>query len=262
MSDTNIDLNAPEVQEVLKQQADKLRAQLEQEYSGLKKNKDEILEEKKRLAEELSVLKSQFEGVDFEQIKKIQAAAEKDTRLKLITSGDVNAIDEYLADELQKRTEMMRRDSETKLQSVQRQYEEARQQIDQLTTQSKQYVVDTQIRQAASKFVQPEMLDYITRLGREQFVLEDENVVIRDKDGRLKLGRDGTSPMSAEEWVLSMRDNMPYIFQPSVGGGASQNAAKGKGGVRYKSDLSTPAAKAKYIGEHGMDAYLSLKERA
>lgn len=262
MSDNaTIDLNAPEVQEVLKQQADKLRAQLEQEYSGLKRNKDEILEEKKRLAEELTTLKSQFEGVDFEQIKKIQQAAEKDARLKLITTGDVGAIDTYLADELQKRTEMMRRDNETKLQAVQRQYEEAQKQIESLSNQSKQYVLDTQIRQAASKYVQPEMLDYVTRMGREQFVIEDGGLVIRDKDGRLRMGRDGVSAMTPDEWILSMRDDIPYIFQPSVGGGATQNQTKGKGGVRYKEDLASPAAKAKFIGEHGMDAYLALKTK-
>ncbi len=262
MSDTNIDVNAPEVQEVLKQEAAKLRAQLEVEYSGLKRNKDEILEEKKRLAEELNQIKSQFDGVDLEQIKKLQVAAEKDARLKLITTGDVNAIDSYLADELNKRTEMMRRDSETKLQAIQRQHEEAQKQIADLIEQRKQFTIDTKIREAAGKYVQPEMMDYVTRLGRETFTFEDDgSLVIRDSDGRLKLGRDGASAMSPEEWVLLMRDKMPYIFQPSVGAGTQQNSGKGKGSIKYKEDLSDAKSKAKYIGDHGMAAYLELPNR-
>lgn len=261
-----IDLNAPEVQEAVKAaaqaEAQRIKEQLESEYKGLKSNKDAILEEKKKLAEELNSIKSQFEGIDFEQVKKLQAAAEKDVRLKLITTGDVNAIDSYLADELNKRTEMMRRDSETRMQSVQKQYEEAQNRIASMEAERKTFMVDTKVREAASKYVQPEMMDYITRLGRETFSFEEDgNLVIRDNDGRLKLGRDGSSPMTPEEWVLMMKDKTPYIFQPSVGAGATSSNAKGRGSVKYKEDLADAKSKSKFIGDHGMNAYLELPSK-
>lgn len=260
-----LDLNAPEVQEALKAataaETLKIREALENEYKGLKSNKDAILAEKKALADELNSIKSQFEGVDLEQIKKLQAAAEKDVRLKLITTGDVTAIDSYLADELNKRTEMMRRDSETKLQAIQRQNEDAQKKITEMEEQRKQFTIDTKVREAAAKYVQPEMMDYVTRMGRETFTFEDDgNLVIRDRDGSLKLGRDGASPMTPEEWLLMMKDKMPYIFQPSAGSGAT-SSNKGRSGVKYKEDLSNASAKAKFIGDHGMNAYLDLPNK-
>lgn len=262
MSDT-IDINAPEVQELLKQEVLKAKQELENEYKGLRQNKDEILAEKKRLAEELAGIKSQFEGIDLEQIKKLQSAAEKDARLKLITTGDVSQIDNYLADELSKRTDMMRRDSETKLAALQKQNEEAQKQISEMVEQRKQFTIDTKVREAAAKYVQPEMMDYVTRMGRETFTFEDDgSLVIRDSSGGLKLGRDGSSAMTPEEWLLTMKDKMPYIFQPSSGAGTQANSGKGKAGVKYREDLANPAAKAKFIGDHGMNAYLELPNKS
>ena len=108
MSENAIDLNLPEVQEVLKAEAEKIRQKFESEYGGLKKNKDEILEEKKRLAEELSTIKSQFEGLDIEQVREMMDRVAKDEHAKLVADGKWEEV-------MAKRTEVMRRDYDTKL---------------------------------------------------------------------------------------------------------------------------------------------------
>lgn len=254
-----LDLNAPEVQEAVKQaalaEAEKVKAQLEQEYAGLRKNKDEILAEKKALADEFGKFKSQFEGIDVEQVKTMLENVKKDKHAAMIAEGK---FDEVLASQ----TEAMRRDYETRLQGLDGELKKYQEQTDSLVNEKKRYMVDMRLREAGSKYVYPEMMEFLQERARDVFRLEDDGqVVARTKDGTLLLGPDGKSPLSMESWVLMQKDKYPYIFQQSSGSGASQNS-KGKGGVKYKEDLSNPAAKAKYIGEHGMDSYLNLPNKA
>lgn len=254
-----LDLNAPEVQEAVKAaaqaEAEKIKAQLEAEYSGLKSNKDAILAEKKALAEELNSFKSQFEGMDINQVKTMLENVRKDQHAALIAEGKW---DEVIA----QKTEAMRRDYETKLGGLDQELKKYQSEAEKLVEEKKRYMVDMRLREAGSKYVYPEMMEFLQERAREVFRLEEDGqVVARTKDGTLLLGPDGKSPLNMESWVLMQKDKYPYIFQQSSGSGSS-NSVKGKGGVKYKEDLSNPAAKAKYIGEHGMDAYLNLPNKA
>jgi hypothetical protein len=252
----DIDVNSPEVQAILAAEAEKIRAKLESEYSGLKTNRDTILAEKKQLAEEISSLKTQFEGLDIVQVRDMMERVNKDEHAKLVAEGKWEEV-------LTKRTEMMRRDYDTRLSGAEQELLKHKAEVENLISDKKKYMVETKIREVASKYIHPEMLKFLQEEARSVFRLEDDGeVVARSSEGTLLLGRDGKSPMSIDEWTLMQQDKYPYIFRQSSGAGTQQNSGKGgKGGVKFKEDLYTPAAKAKFIGDHGIESYLALANK-
>lgn len=250
-----LDLNNPEVQEFLKQEAEKVRKQVDSEYSGLRQNRDEVLAEKKKIAEELNAVRSQIDGLDIAQVREMMERVSKDEHAKLVAEGKWEEV-------LSNRTEVMRRDYDTRLGGMEQELNKYRSEVENLVTEKKRYMVDTKIREVGTKYVYPEMMEFLQDKARNVFRLEEDGeVVARSSDGTLLLGRDGKSPMNIEEWTLMQQDKYPYIFRTSSGAGAQPNSGKGRGGVKFKEDLSSAASKAKFIGEFGQEAYLNLPNK-
>lgn len=252
---TEIDLNAPEVQQLLNAKIEEAKKALESEYGGLKTNRDAILAEKKALQEQYEGLKSQFEGLDVEKVREMMDRVQKDEHAALVAEGKWEEV-------LAKRTEVMRRDYDSKMGALETELKKHQSDLENLVTEKKRYMVDTKLRESASKYVYPEMMEFLQERARSVFRLEEDgSVVARSPEGTLLFGRDGKSPLTIEEWTLMQQDKYPYIFQPSSGAGTTQNSGKGKGGVRFKEDLNTSASKAKFIGDYGMEAYLNLPNK-
>jgi len=66
--------------------------------------------------------------------------------------------------------------------------------------------------------------------------------------------------LTMREFGKKLSATASHLFKPSGGGGADNAGGgnTGSGTVRTKADFRTAADKAKYIGEHGRDAYLAL----
>jgi len=250
-----VDMTAPEVQEAIAAEAAKIKAQLEDQYSGVVKNKDVILQEKKKLQEEYEQFKSQFDGVDAKAVKEMMERINKDENAKLIAEGKWDEV-------VNKRTDIMRKDFENKSNALTQENEVLKKELSRLAEEKNRYVVDGEVQKVAGKYINPEFQDYVLRLARETFKLdEDGNIGAFNSDGTTILGKDGKSSLTPEDWVLSMQQKMPSMFLTSSGAGAEGVKVKSKGGIRYKDDLANAAEKAKYIGEHGMDAYLDLPNK-
>ena len=98
---------------------------------------------------------------------------------------------------------------------------------------------DGAVKSAAIKSgVLPTAMDDLVYRARGSFVVENGSPVPK-KDGKTVFGKDGTTPMSIEEWTLNLKPMAPHLFQGSQGSGAG--GGQGNGGKNMK-DM-TPAQK-------------------
>ena len=89
-------------------------------------------------------------------------------------------------------------------------------------------------------------------------------VVVLNEQGAPAIGDAQGNPKTLEQLVEEVKANPVYgrAFEPSNagGGGTPPNQPGGATTISKRSDLKTPADKAKYIGEHGHEAYVELPE--
>lgn len=103
-----------------------------------------------------------------------------------------------------------------------------------------QRVLDNHLLQAANKGVDklrvvPSALDDILLQGRQVFSLDDDaNAVMRDKDGNVIPGKNGSSPYTAEDWLAEQVEKRPHWFEygSSGGGGAGNRGSESAGSGR------------------------------
>lgn len=130
-------------------------------------------------------------------------------------------------------------------------------------------LVDTAATQsiAAAKGEAKLLLPHIR--DRIKVVEEDGQFALRvvNEKGEFELSKkpgSGTAPMTVDELVETMKGD-PVYGRAFEGTGASGGGAKPTGGTggtfKTRADFKTPADKAKYVAEHGMEAYLNLPEK-
>ena len=86
--------------------------------------------------------------------------------------------------------------------------------------------------------------DIITRANRVFQVGADGKLIAKDGEAII-YGADGTSPMTPMEWMGKLRNEAPYLFKNSNGGGASGgNSANGLGGLS-QADIAKLSPEAK-----------------
>jgi hypothetical protein len=221
----------------------RLNAEGIEDVSGLKSALAKEREERKRAKEALDKLKD----VDPEEYQTLKKEATERKEKKLLDSGKVEEL-------IVERTSRMKADYDKQLKDLSTERDALQQKL----TQLDQLTVDNAMSAAAAKAgVLPEALPYVLRHGREVFRVKDGQIVAL-KDDQPVIGKDGTSPMSMEEWLGELASSSAFLFKASSGGGAAHKPA-GSGGApaRKRSDMS-PQEKAKFIGEHGTDKYLAL----
>jgi hypothetical protein len=217
----DIDVNAPEVQAILKAEIEKAKAEVEGKYAGLDKKKEELLGEKKKLQEQLK----QFEGLDISSLMEMKANLEKSEEAKLWAEGKGEEV-------FARRTEKLQKDLNGKIEALSLELEKERKEKQSLKDTKKRLMIDGQVRDAALKAgVRADAMDYVLRLAHDVYD-EDENgeIVPRDRSGELILGKDAKNPQPIFEWVEELRTKAEFVFPSSTGGGASGGGRGGKGG--------------------------------
>jgi len=206
---TKIDLNDPEVQAVL-------QAELEKHTTGLKKNRDDLLLEKKKLQDEYQKYAALGEP---DKLREIIERINNDETSKLLAEGK---IDEVIA----KRTEMMQRDYKTQIDSLSKKLEDYESQIKAKDQYMSSLVIDGQVKEAAIKQgIMASAIEDAVYRAKQIFSLDDNGQPIaRDpQSGELLLGKDGRTPLTPMEWLSSMKDRAPHWWAQSTGGGAGGN---------------------------------------
>lgn len=206
------------------------KQQLETETSGLKKNKQEILEEKKALAAKLAELESKVEGVDLDSVKDILKRIESDEEARLIKDGEIDKV-------VEKRVERAILEARKDVEALQKQLEEATDTAKAKDDKIHRLVVESELRRVAGKLgVADTAIDDFVARGTATFTaheIDGKDLAVQlDEDGSPVRGKDGKTPLMPEEWGTALRETAPHLWPASQGGGA----AGGGQGDKSKAD--------------------------
>lgn len=212
--------------------ANKLVETVEQEVSGLKRNADSILSEKKKLADQLK----QFDGVDPEEYRTLKQKMQEIEQKQLQGETDPDKL-------LQKLEEKYRPQIEAKDKELERI------KANWIEDRRKNAISDAVSKHGANPHTMPRFLD-----GFVEAIDKDGEVVLSvlSDDGTPILGEDG-KPMSVSAFVESLKGKEEYagLFPPSglSGGGATNTSGRpaGKTMKRESFDKLDHAARHEFV---------------
>ncbi len=199
--DNKIELTQEELQAKI---AEATQAAIEKEVAGLKANRDQLKLEKQEARSQLDQLQGQldslndFGGVD--KITQLMERIEKDEEMKLLADGK-------LEDVLERRTERMKADYDSKFDALEKRAIEAEESAKAITRQMKEKVLVDSIRSAAIEAeVQSFAVEDAILRAKNVFSLdENENMVARDASGNILYGPDAKTPLTPSEWLDSLK---------------------------------------------------------
>ena len=232
----DLDLKDPEVKAAVEAAAAKLSEAttgelntLKQSVEALQGNNQKLLSEKKEAAEQAKQFKELFDSLGgqegVQKLTKAQADAEKTAALKMLVEGN---FDEFQAAITEKAVGGLKK----QLGEISDAKTAAENQRDEMASRYNAKLVDIEVRQAAAKAgVQPTAVEDIVFRALNQFSVKDDAIGVYNKDGVVKLGKDGKTPFSPAEWVEEMREAAPHWWPASQGGGAGGSQGGGGGGT-------------------------------
>lgn len=160
-----------------------------------------------KLMKQIEDLNKTYEGVDPAVYREMVEKAQREQNKKLVDQGKV---DELLANQ----KNAMASDHEKVVKAL------SEDKI-KLTSQLESLLIDSAIRDAAAKTgVRGSAVEDVMLRGRAVFRLEDGKAIPKDGDKPI-YGKSG-DPMSVSEWVESLTEKAPHLFEPSKGGGSRQ----------------------------------------
>lgn len=219
MSDDNqIDLNSPEIQALIDAKAEEIA-------QGLKAKNSELLGKLTKKNSEFDGLKSQFSDVNLEEYRAFKAQQQKIADQELIAKGDIDSI------------------INQRVQEMQKDYEEQLSKARSDAQKSRESVLNSEVLKAAAQAgIDSSMLGLVSLQAKQDGVsLSDEfKPVLTDKDGNIRYGKDGVTPLSLGEYFESLREKVPLLWGVAQGAGAKSNVG---GGGQKKAEDYTEAEK-------------------
>lgn len=172
-------------------------------------------------------LKSQMEQFKDVDPKKYKELLEKEEQFDKIDATTEEKVKSQVADRVKK----MQEDFDSKLNEANKQ----------LTTQSRQLeglLIDSAVRKSATDTkVLPSAVDDVLLRARSVFKVVDGVATAEDGEGNVVYGKNGSDPLTINEWVGGLSKEAPHLFEQSAGGG-SQGGRGGRGGQQDMSKLS------------------------
>lgn len=187
----------------------KLAAAVEEATSGLKSNSAKILDEKKKVQDQLNRILSQAED------EKDQAA---------LKAGEIDV--QTLID---KRVQAAEQTWQERLAEREAREAELLSQLEERDTRFKQHQIQQQIGSEALKneYFHPTALDDLMGLASRAWELtESGNLVSRDQHGNIVSGKSG-APLTPKEWIEGLTKTRPHYFKQVAGSGGKQGTAGG-----------------------------------
>lgn len=115
--------------------------------------------------------------------------------------------------------------------------------INQTTSQLSILLIDNQVKSAALTLgIHPTAVDDIVLRARGVFTVDKGTPLPKDASGNVIYGKDGSTPMTIQDWAQGLKKTAPHLFVGSFGSGAG--GGRGNGSV----DVSkmTPSQKIAY----------------
>lgn len=237
----------PEIVDVQAQ----IDAAVQKAVEPIKTNRDSILTEKREMKTALDAALLQVEklgGSDgIESLLSLKERLEKDELGRLIADGKH---DEWF----DTRTSAMRADHENQLGGVQTKLEEAETRAQAAELRYTGLRVENEVRTACSKsegFVESAIGDALLRATSVFAYDAERGVVIKDENGGVTLGKDGSTPKSVSEWLEEQKETLRHWWGQSQGAGL--DGSTGGGGPR---DASMEA-----VGKMTADEYKEYRKK-
>ena len=208
-----------------------LNSWLERETSGLRTNRDTILNEKKELDTQFKELQEQVAGLgDLDRVKALVEKFSNDEELKLIEEGKIDEV-------LERRTENLRKGLEAERDAARKALDDKDEVLSRKTETISRLTIDSKVREIGLSMDPPmdvRATQDAIRAARELFVLDDEDKPVAQKDGLPMIGKDGKTPLGLEEWLkITFEEGSTLWWGASKGGGANGG---GDGGADTGSD--------------------------
>lgn len=180
---------------------------------------DEFRNNNIQLTQQLEKLKD-IDPVKYAELIKLQQDVEEG---RLIKEGK-------LEDVVTLRVTNMKRELEGQLAGTQSQLTQANAQLAVL-------MIDNAVRQAAVKNgALPTALDDVVLRARTVYSMDKGQPIPKDGKGQIIYGKDGTTPMAVEDWLVDLKKTAPHLFAGSQGSGAG--GGRGGSGVTDTSKLT------------------------
>lgn len=211
------------LQGVYKQQGDVfvLDADVESHpaVAGLKNTVKATRDEADRFKREAGEFKTKFGDLDPEKAREAIKFVEAQHDKKLIDEGKV---DELVA----KRVERMQAEHANQVKSLSKRADTVEQENKTLLGQLSEVLIDSALTTTAVKVgVRQTALDDVKLRGRMVWKLVDGKPTPHRPDGTLYYGADGRSLLSMEEWLGTLQQNAPHLFEASSGSGTDSSAS-------------------------------------
>lgn len=172
------------------------------------------------LSNQLAEQKKRFEGIDPDQVRKLAEEKQRLEEAQQIKTGEVDKVVEW-------RLKNARAEWE-------KQFNAVASERDSLNARLTSIQIDQGvITVATKKGLRPTAIPDITARARSVFRLVDGAPRAYEADGQtVRVGKDGITPMTLDEWVDLQVADAPHLFESNAGGGAAGNGSGGVGGNR------------------------------
>ena len=181
---------------------------------------DEFRNTNVALLKERDELKTRFEGIDPDEVRKLaneKKRLEDEQRLK---AGEFDKV-------LEGRLKTAKADWEKQLAGVTSERDALNARL--VTIQIDQAVVT----EATKRGLRSTAIPDITSRARSTFRLVNGVPQAFETDGQtVRLGKDGLTPMTLAEWIDTQVSDAPHLFESNAGGGAAGNASGGGASAR------------------------------
>src|SRR5512136_2795908 len=170
------------------------------------------------LSNQLAEQKKRFEGIDPEQVRKLAEEKQRLEEAQQIKAGEVDKVVENRL-----RTDKTEWDKQFAAVTGER---------DSLNARLTAIQIDQGVITVATKRgLRPTAIPDITARARTVFRLVDGAPRAYEADGQtVRVGKDGLTPMTLDEWVEQQVADAPHLFESNAGGGAAGNGSGGAGG--------------------------------
>lgn len=213
-----IELNAdtPEVKALIE-------ASLQEFNTGLAANRDELLNEKKALKQQLDDVSKQWEGLDPAAVRTLMERLENDEEGKLLAEGKFD-------DVINRRTERLQADTQKQIQSFTEQLASKDSELSSAKQQVKSLLIEGNMQQAAAQLgVVPSAYEDAVYRAKSIFDVDENGKLVAEENGTTVYGKDGKSSITPAEWLESMREKAPHWFPAPSGAGSGGGGRGGTG---------------------------------
>jgi hypothetical protein len=179
---------------------------------------DEFRANNVTLANQLAEQKKRFEGIDPDEVKKLAEEKRKLEESQQLKGGEVEKV-----------VEGRLKNAKTEWD---KQFNAVTAERDSLNARLTAIQIDQGvITVATKKGLRPTAIPDITARARVVFKLVDGAPRAYEADGQtVRVGKDGITPMTLDEWVDQQVADAPHLFESNAGSGAAGNGSGGVGG--------------------------------